>query len=46
MSPITLRMMETSMALIADTATLVATDDPPKMMTAARAANKTAQSMT
>ena len=41
--PITVRMMDTSMALIADTATLVATADPPKMMTAARAATKTGQ---
>ena len=31
------------MALMADTATLVATDDPPNMITAASAATKTAQ---
>lgn len=41
--PITVRMIETSIALIAETAILVATADPPKMMTAARAAVKTAQ---
>jgi len=41
--PMMVRMTDTSSALIAETATLVATAEPPKIITAPRAATKTIQ---
>ena len=43
--PISVRRMATSTALIAETATLVATAEPPKITTASNAAANTVQFM-